>query len=310
MEFRELNYILKIAECGKVSAAAAELFIAQSSLSQFLKLYEEKLGFALFIRTNRGLTPTEEGKLYIQTAERILGLRREFFSKISDLHSLNGGSVLFSVSPFRAPYLLPQVIPAFTKAYPAIQLNVREGSMKTQEEWLAKNMVDVGFITIPMDNPALGCRPVLQEEILLAVPRNNPLCARAKQPRRTGRPWLEVKDLNGQDFLLYSVNHRLRVFAEQLFTDEGIEPRVIQSHNSFETLIRLADSGMGVTFLPETYLEAKENLFHFSIGENGCYRTLALGYPASGYISDATKKFSEFISNCLKRQQETAKQIP
>ena len=97
MEFKDLLYILTIAKYGKVSTAASELFIAQSSLSQFLKNYENSLGFPLFIRTNRGLFLTEEGKLFVESGKQILAMRRDFFNKISDLQNLKIGSVNFSM---------------------------------------------------------------------------------------------------------------------------------------------------------------------------------------------------------------------
>ncbi len=309
MEFRELCYILTIAKYGKISAAASELYMAQSSLSQFLKSYEERLGFPLFIRTNKGLLLTQEGSIYVETAKQILGLRRNFFSKIADLNASLGGSVRFSVSTFRAPHLLPKIIPAFADAYPHIHLDIWEGNMKTQEEWLRQNMVDVGFVTIPMDDSSLPYRKLADEEILLAAHAGHPLCALAHRSGSTGRYWLDINDLNGQDFLLYSVKHRLREFAEDLFRRYKIAPRIVQSHNSFETLIRLAEAKMGVTFLPETYLEKEKELRYFSLGPDGCYRTLALGYPANGYCSHAAEQFSVFLLDYMKCQIKEVRKI-
>lgn len=310
MEFKDLLYILTIAKYGKVSTAASELFIAQSSLSQFLKNYENSLGFPLFIRTNRGLFLTEEGKLFVESGKQILAMRRDFFNKISDLQNLKIGSVNFSISPFRAPYLLPRVIPVFTKAYPDIRLTIHEGSMKEQEEMLAQCEIDMGFLTLPMDNEQLPYRPATNEEILLAVPAGHPLCAKAHEPGPTGRAWLAVEALSGQNFLMYSINHRLRSFAETLFRDHQLNPRIIQSHNSFETLIRLAEAGMGVTFLPETYLEPREGLRHFSLGRQGMSRQLVLGYVPSGYVSKAAAAFSDIVVEELRRQKEAARLIP
>lgn len=310
MEFKDLLYILTIAKYGKVSTAASELFIAQSSLSQFLKNYENSLGFPLFMRTNRGLFLTAEGKLFVESGKQILAIRRGFFNKISDLQNLKIGSVNFSISPFRAPYLLPHVIPAFTNTYPDIQLTIHEGGMKEQEEMLAQCQIDVGFLTLPMDNEQLPYRSVTDEEILLAVPTDHPLCAKAHKPGPTGRAWLAVEDLSGQNFLMYSVHHRLRSFAETLFREHRLNPCIIQSHNSFETLIRLAEVGMGVTFLPETYLEPRNGLRHFSLGCQGMFRQLVLGYVPNGYISKAAVAFSDIVVEELRRQKEAARWIP
>lgn len=120
---------------------------------------------------------------------------------------------------------------------------------------------------------------------------------------------MAVEDLSGQNFLMYSINHRLRSFAETLFRDHQLNPRIIQSHNSFETLIRLAEAGMGVTFLPETYLEPRKGLRHFSLGRQGMFRQLVLGYVPSGYVSKAAAAFSDIVVEELRRQKEAARLI-
>ena len=304
MEFHELQYILTIAKYGKISYAARELYIAQSSLSQFLKAYEDKLGFQLFTRTNRGMIPTEKGELFLSTARQIMNLRHTFFTQISDIDNLRWGKVIFSISTFRAPYLLPKVIPTFMERYPNIELVIQEASMEEQEVLLAKGEIDVGLITTPSKAADFTCRHAMDEEILLAVPKDDPLCLKAHSPGITKRPWIDVNDISHQKFLLYSVNHKLRIFAETLFAAYHLEPKIVQSHSSFETLIRLADIGLGITFLPETYLEPREGLRHFSIGEQGHYRPLLLGYPSVRSISKAAKAFSDIVVEVLEKQKK------
>ena len=65
MEFKDLLYILTIAKYGKVSTAASELFIAQSSLSQYLTKLENELGTPLFYRSRGRLSLTPAGELYV-----------------------------------------------------------------------------------------------------------------------------------------------------------------------------------------------------------------------------------------------------
>lgn len=302
MEFRDLQYILTIAKYGKVSYAARELYIAQSSLSQFLKNYEEKLGFPLFTRTNRGLIPTEKGELFLDTAREIMNLQHNFYARISDIDNLRWGTVIFSVSTFRAPYLLPKVIPPFMERYPNIKLKIQEASMEEQEALLSKGLVDAGFLTTPSKAGDLVFRHLIDEEILLAVPKDEPLCEKAHPAGPTGHPWIRIEDISHRRFLLYSVNHRLRTFAENLFASYHLEPEVVQSHSSFETLIRLADIGLGITFLPETYLEPRSGLRYFSIGEIGQFRPLLLGYPSGRSISKATEAFSDIVEEVLKQK--------
>ena len=72
MEIKELNYIVAISEEGSISKAAERLFMAQSSLRQFLMNIEHEINSKLFVRTSTGVRPTEAGRLMIDYAYREL----------------------------------------------------------------------------------------------------------------------------------------------------------------------------------------------------------------------------------------------
>ena len=72
MEMKELDYFIAIAEEKSISKAAERLFMAQSSLSQFLSILENNVGSKLFIRTSRGVRLTQEGELMLQYAYKTL----------------------------------------------------------------------------------------------------------------------------------------------------------------------------------------------------------------------------------------------
>ena len=132
-----------------------------------------------------------------------------------------------------------------------------------------------------------------------------PLLTTSKIHRSADRLWIDIDDLEQENFLLYSVNHRLREFSEQLFKAFKIHPNIVQSHNNFETLIRLCEIGMGVTFIPETYINEQNHLIYLSLGQNGQHRTLVLGYPSENYRPKAVSAFSEVIVELFqKRKQE------
>ena len=68
MHLKELTYIVTLADEGSISRAADKLYMAQSSLSQFLQQYESELGLPLFIRTSKGIRPTSAGTLFVDNA--------------------------------------------------------------------------------------------------------------------------------------------------------------------------------------------------------------------------------------------------
>ena len=106
MDMKELNYIVTIADAGSISAAAEKLFMAQSSLSQALSLYESELGTPIFVRTSRGVRPTPSGSVFISHARQILNHYRLAQSEVWDIEA-ERRQVEFGISSFRGTYLLP-----------------------------------------------------------------------------------------------------------------------------------------------------------------------------------------------------------
>lgn len=304
MELKEIQYILGIAEWGSISKAAQHLYIAQSSLSQFLKNYEAQCGYTLFFRTPQGLKPTHEGDLYIHTARQISRLQRNLNNHLLELSQLKRGKVIFSLSSFRSPFLLPLVIPTFRLRYPNIEVSIVEAHMGKQERLLAEGRADLAFLSLPLENQDIPCLEIMEEEILLAAPCSHPILKEAKKNQDTGRLWVEFSSLNDREFLLYSINHRLSDFSDRMFETYGIRPRVSQTHDNFETLIRLAEAGMGLTFIPETYIDPRRELVYLSLGPAGQFRTLVLGFPPSGYLSKAAQAFSDLVVEKLRGQHE------
>ena len=88
MDFRQLQYIIQVAECGSITKAAAKLYITQPSLSNYISKLERELGVALFDRSVSPIRPTPAGEEYIKDAKRILYIQEQLEKKLSDLSSL------------------------------------------------------------------------------------------------------------------------------------------------------------------------------------------------------------------------------
>ena len=101
MNLKELNYIVTIADEGSISRAAEKLYMAQSSLSQFLQLYEAELGAPLFMRTSRGVRPTASGSVFLNHARQILLQYHRAQSELWDIEELSGGRIELGISTFR-----------------------------------------------------------------------------------------------------------------------------------------------------------------------------------------------------------------
>ena len=299
MELRELKYIIQIAESGSLSKASSELFIAQSSLSSFLKKYEKNLGYELFVRTSKGLISTIEGEVFLVYAREMIERKKRLLNQLSDISNLKMGNIRFSISSYRTSYLLPSLLVAWKNLYPNISVEIIEANIPEQEELLHKNDVDLGFLINNNEDNGLVYRNIMEEELFVGAHASFGLKEKAYIKQYSNQWWIDINDIKNEPFLLYSVNHRLNKFAATLFDEYNFRPDIVQTLDNFETILRLADKAMGITFVPYTYTSFHKNLEYFSIDYEGRYRTLALGYPASGYLSNATKEFSNLIVEML-----------
>ena len=72
MTFQQLTYVVEISKCGSINKAAQKLFLSQSGISTAVRELEEELGIQFFVRSNRGVEFTQEGKEFLSYAVSLL----------------------------------------------------------------------------------------------------------------------------------------------------------------------------------------------------------------------------------------------
>ena len=149
MDLKELNYIVTVANEGSISRAAEKLFMAQSSLSQAVRLFEQDLGTPIFVRTARGVRPTSAGEAFIFHARQILQQYQEARSEASDIENLKGGTVIFGISTYRGTYLLPPVLKKFHALYPRVHVEICEMDSIDLENKILEGLLDLALIAAP-----------------------------------------------------------------------------------------------------------------------------------------------------------------
>ncbi len=72
MTLQQLKYIVAIAENGTLSDAAKELFVSQPSLTKSVKELEKEMGISIFDRTNKGVSVSKDGEVFLSYARQVL----------------------------------------------------------------------------------------------------------------------------------------------------------------------------------------------------------------------------------------------
>ncbi|MCI8854053.1 MAG: LysR family transcriptional regulator [Lachnospiraceae bacterium] len=72
MQVKQLEYLMKVVECGSITQASQELYISQPSLSKAIHQLEQEYGAQLLIRKSRGVELTGEGKSFVHYVRGVL----------------------------------------------------------------------------------------------------------------------------------------------------------------------------------------------------------------------------------------------
>ena len=233
-----------VAECGSVSAAAQELFIFQSAVSQSIRQLEEQLGIRLFSRSSRGVALTNEGKLLLEYVERGLSLIENGEEKLSQVRELAAGELTIGASDtVTKTYLLPR-LEAFHKAYPDIRIRILNGTTKMVLDYLHAGQVDVAFASEAQDERLYDLRHCLDTHTAFVASPDYP-CDFEKR--------YTMAEMAAFPLILLERKASSRLYLERCFREHGleIEPEIeLGSHN---LLISLARIGLGVAVVTEEF---------------------------------------------------------
>ena len=303
MEFRKFRYILAIAEEGSITRAASRLYISQPSLSQLLSSVERELGSPLFDRATSPLKPTELGKIYLATAQKIIVLDKNLSDSASDLSNLKRGHIVIGSSPFRSTYLLANFLPRFQEKYPSITLELRESTTKELENMTLNSQVDFSLSLLPIDEKHFEFAQIFSEELLLVLPKEHILAKKNKliPGDLTHLQTIDLKELADTSFIRMHPEQKLHQELNDLCRQAGFAPKIKLETRSMETALALTGAGLGASLLPEYLLQS------FRPVNIPCYahlttkpsRQVVIIWRKNGYLSKAARTFiTELTSFC------------
>ncbi|MCW3841953.1 LysR substrate-binding domain-containing protein [Micromonospora yasonensis] len=189
-DLRRLRYFAVLAEELHFTRAAARLRVAQPALSQQIRALERQLGVPLVHRTSRGCTLTEVGARIAGEAARLLAEVDAGTARIRDLVRGRGGRLRLAYTRSARGGRVDALVARFRAAHPDVEVVPETAWTAPNVAGLLAGRLDAAFVRPPVDEPALACRTVDTEELLLALPAGHPLAAGRRRISRA-----EVVDL-------------------------------------------------------------------------------------------------------------------
>lgn len=146
---RHLENFLALYEARNMHLAANRKGISQPALTKSLRLLEEELGTELFIRTHRGLEPTDAGDTLHKHACSIDQAARFASLDVGDIHANLGGRIRIGVGPVVAVSTFPTVLADLHRKLPATHISVETAISAHLVEALVNMKLDVIVAALP-----------------------------------------------------------------------------------------------------------------------------------------------------------------
>ena len=113
-----------VAKNKHMTKASEELHISQPAISQSIKKLEDQLGGTLFLRSNKGMELTEEGKMFYEYVKGALELINNAENEFTSFKDLSKGEVKIGCSTTLTKLILIDALKEFHNEYPNININI------------------------------------------------------------------------------------------------------------------------------------------------------------------------------------------
>lgn len=244
VEIRQLRYAVATADAQSFSRAAAALRVKQSTLSHRVLQLEHRLGVKLFERTTRGAEPTENGRVFIEQARRIVTDVDNLQTTARNVsYGLHGRIAVGYCSPLLSGNLKLAISDYLTR-FPDVQFDGVEAGPGKLFQGLKSQTIDVAVAPIGLEETSLKSRKLWSERLFAALPGDSPLADQAHIYWQELRREVFVVPNGGIGPILGNlINARL--------TEQGYRPAIIQQDTSLESVLSMVAAKRFITIATE-----------------------------------------------------------
>ncbi|MGW7463460.1 LysR family transcriptional regulator [Streptomyces xantholiticus] len=167
---QQLRYLVAVADCRSITAAASSVYVAQPALSRSIQSLERDLGVELLERTASGTTLTPEGARVVRLARTVL----DAVEAIEDIRPAHAGcsraSLAVAATPTLSLDLAADLVPSFAERHPAIDVRLlQHDSREALVRALTDGAAELALVDLPVDKE-LSTHHLQDREIVLISP--------------------------------------------------------------------------------------------------------------------------------------------
>ncbi|ARO15244.1 LysR family transcriptional regulator protein [Ketogulonicigenium robustum] len=240
LTIKHLRYFAALARHHHFGRAAEVCAISQPALSLQIKELETIVGAPLLERGPRQLHLTALGEEFAARAAQILQAMDDLGELARAASGDMAGRLRLGIIPTVTPYLLPRLMTALTRRYPALDLQPRETVTRRLLDDLHAGTLDAAVVALPVSEPQLHEEPLFDEDFVLVRPVTD-----------ADRPVPSAAMLREMRLLLLEEGHCFRDQALSFCSLDTTHARDLMEASSLATLVQMVSAGIGVTLIPE-----------------------------------------------------------
>jgi DNA-binding transcriptional LysR family regulator len=239
----QLRYFCELADAGNFGRAAMRLHMSQPPLSRQIAALERDLGTLLFVRTAKGVALTAAGSQFLSDATEILGLVAQAERNAAATGRGEAGQLTMGFTMCAAYSVVPELTRRYKRAFPKVDLRVRELMPNALEHDLKNGTIDIAISFPGSEGSRFKTRPLLREPLSLVLPERHALVKARK---------IEVKDLARERFLIVPRDQAssLHESIVRCCRSAGFDPIIGLEVYLQQTIVNFVAEGLGIAFVP------------------------------------------------------------
>ena len=287
MDTQNLRAFLLVAESRSFSQAAKRLHLTQPAVSKRIAQLEAQLNVSLFDRIGRRISTTEAGEALLPHARAVHLELQAAQQSVRDLAGEVRGRLRLATSHHIGLHRLPPLLSFFSKAFPAVQLDIDFMDSEQAYELTLQGEVELAVVTLaPSPIANIVTRPIWLDPLDFMVQQDTQL---------TRKKALGLQELSQHPAILPGLNTYTGQIVKSLFDQRSLPIQIAITTNYLETIRMMASVGLGWTVLPRSMRDP--SLATLPIRDARIERTLGAIHHEGRSLSRAAQAFIEALES-------------
>lgn len=293
MTIRSLEIFVKVAECGKMSEVARNMYITQSSVSQAISEIEKEYGVKLFDRISKKLYLTEAGKL-LGYGRHLLAVNEEMNDCMK--HCAKNIRIRVGATVTVGTCVISPIMLELYKVNPLIEPEVFVEDTRLIAKKLLNSELDIAIVEGKIKHPDIVTKSIINDNLVL-------ICSHKHEFYK--RDSIEVSELSNQPLIMRELGSGTRAQLEKQLKELKIPMNIRWSCYNSEAILRAVVDNFGIAVISELLIEdylKKHLLWACDIEGINLHRTFDIAYHRSKFFTENISAFFDISVEYGKKQ--------